>query len=154
MTGLAIALILLLAFVACETEDPVEETSIIVDKGSTITVSPTNEKQSDEQLNFVESTVQNLTVKHVCYVGQTILLEATIAIVGDLGSMLYLETNTDKLQISVDILPATEIFECDDYYKKGDTYVFPLLIESVVARKNRDWREGESPIFLRFIATL
>ena len=148
MKSLVIAIILILAFlVACETEDPSRKTSIVMDEGSAIIVSTPNEEQADEQLNFVDNIVQNLTVKHNCYVGQTILLEATVAVVGEFGYILYLETNTDKLWISVNILPAIEIFECEDYYKEGETYAFPLLVEAVVASRDRDWREGDPVSF-------
>lgn len=152
MKSLMIATILMLVLlVACETEDSVEGTSIIMDEGSTIVVSASNEESPDEQLDFIDGIVQNLIVKHNCYVGETILLEATV--LGrsllltdgkpDFFESLALETNTDKLWIGVDMTPVNKFLPCLNYYNEGETYVFPLLVISLQAHKSWDWREGD-----------
>ena len=158
MKYLAMATILTLAIlVACETEDPVGETSIIVDEGSTVVVTTSTEEQSEEQLNFMDRIVQNLAIKRNCYIGETILLEATVLVrslfrssVNDPWEIesLAVETNNDNLWISITMDPVSEFLECPtNYYKNGETYVFSILITHIIAERGQGWREGDPLLF-------
>ena len=157
MKYLAIATILTLAtLVACETEDAVEETSIIVDEGSTIVINSSTEEQADEQadenLNALDRIVRNLTGGRGCYVGETIHLKATVAErtlhhprFWEVES-LVLETNNDKLWIRINMSPVNDFVKCPSkYYKEGETYVFPIFIRIIETDFHKGWRIGEPP---------
>ena len=139
----------------CGTDDPVEEATVLVDKESAVVVSP--EEQSDGQVNYIEGIVQNLTINRDCYVGGEILLKATVKesslIWGGPANelpfvieSLALETNNDRLWISVDMRPLQRSLLCIDYYKEGETRVFPILITAVEAEKD-DWHQGDTLSF-------
>lgn len=157
MRYLTIATILILAtLVACETEDPVEETSIIVDEDSTVVVTTSTQERADENLNSLDRIVQNLTSGRGCYVGEMIHLKATVArrvllraadnknwIIERLG----VEAINDNLWIGISMFPVNEFLECPaNYYKDGETYVFPILITAIYASKDVGSRKGD-PIF-------
>ena len=124
MKNLAIATILmLLVLVACERE----EESIMVDEGSTIIVT-------------ADSIVQNLTTKGNCYVGETIHIKAAVSDIqnyldrrGNPNFLvsLAIETDIDKMRFSIDMTPISGLLQCVEYYKIGETYVFPILITSI-----------------------
>ena len=154
MKYLAIATILTLAtLMACETEDPVEETPIIVDEESTIVVKTSAEEQADENLNSLDRIVQNLTSGRSCYVGEMIHLKATVAerslirfaankpwIIDGLAA----ETNNNNLWIYISMFPVNDFLQCPaNYYKDGETYVFPILITTIAAEKDVGWRKGD-----------
>ena len=155
MKYLAIATILTLAtLLACETEDAVEETSIIVDEGSTIVINSSTDEQADgqadENLNALGRMFQNLIRGHGCYVGKTIHLKATVAkrtlLHPKFIERLVLETNNDNLWIGINMAPVNDFVECPSkYYKEGETYVFPILIRYIQIQSGKAWHEGEPP---------
>ena len=143
MKYLAMATILTLAIlVACETEDPVGETTIIVGEGSTIIVGEgvSVEEQPDQPL-FVNRIVQDVVHKRHCGVGDTIIVQTTVLNDGDRAlrvGQMHLETGNDDVRFTISTDVLLWVLQCQDYFKDGETYELKLFIGGIKLRSERE----------------
>ena len=133
-----------------EAEPVVDEAEPVVDEAEPVVdeVPPFIEEdkevpiveQFDEPINFIEDIVEHVFIKRQCYVGEKFAVEGTVinpfqnAGFRPGRTTLFLEVNHKDVHLfSVDLRPLQDFLACEDYYKLGNTYVFPLFIRSITA---------------------
>ena len=117
-----------------ETEHIVGEEGLII-AGEGVAIAQQHNKPLPPDF-FAQDVVEN----GLCFVGQTFTIKATIHkadMIFTLGLVTF-ETNDDSVFFSMHTEPILDFLDCNDYYKDGGTYTFPIYIDGINIYKADD----------------